>query len=65
MMPRVSELRKLLFSLDIDQQNALVIFPVKTSTISGINIFAECDRSTPIKNFTDRLSLGELKVDDR
>ena len=26
-------------------------------------LFAECDRS-PIKNFTDRLNLRELQVDD-
>ena len=53
-MPRVSELRKLLVSLDIGQQNVLVIFAAKRSAVSGIskellnNVFAECDRSCPI-----------------
>ena len=48
---------------------ALVIFSIKRSTISEISkkllkdIFAECDRSSSIKNFTDRLNLGELQVD--
>ena len=27
-------------------------------------LIAECDRSSPIKNFTDRLNLYELQVDD-
>ena len=27
-------------------------------------LFEECDRSNPIKNFTDRLNLRELQVDD-
>ena len=27
-------------------------------------LFAECDRSSSIKNFTDRLNLCELQVDD-
>ena len=27
-------------------------------------LFAECDRSSPIKNFTDRFNLRELHVDD-
>ena len=27
-------------------------------------LFAEYDRSSPIKNFTDRLNLRELQVDD-
>ena len=27
-------------------------------------VFAEYDRSNPIKNFTDRLNLRELQVDD-
>ena len=27
-------------------------------------LFAECDRSSPIKNFTNRLNLCELQVDD-
>ena len=68
MMPRVSKLRKLLVSLD--QHKALVIFSVKRSTISEISkkllkdIFVKCDRSSSIKNFTDRLNLGELQGDD-
>ena len=37
-MPRASKLRKLLVSLDINQHNALVIFAVKRSTISKINL---------------------------
>ena len=27
-------------------------------------LFAECDRSSPIKNFTDGLNFRELQVDD-
>ena len=27
-------------------------------------LFAECDRSSPIKNFTEKLNLRELQVDD-
>ena len=27
-------------------------------------LFAECDRSSPIKNFTNRLNLCELQIDD-
>ena len=27
-------------------------------------LFVECDRSSPIKNLTDRFNLGELQVDD-
>ena len=70
MLPRVSKVKKPLVSLDISQLNVLVIFAVKTSTILEISkellndIFAECDRSSPIKNFTDSLNLGELEVDD-
>ena len=42
----------------------------KKSTISEIiiesvnDVFAECDRSSLIKNFTNRLNLGELQVDN-
>ena len=46
MVPRVSELRKLLVF------NTLVIFAVKRSTISEISyimLFVEYDRSSPIK----------------
>ena len=70
MMPRVSILRKLLVSLDISQHNALVIFTVKRGAISDISkkllndILAKCDRSSPIKNSTDTLNLGELRVND-
>ena len=35
-MTSASKLRALLFSLDISQDNASVIFAVKRSTISGI-----------------------------
>ena len=27
-------------------------------------LFAECDRSSPIKNFTDRVNLRKLQVDN-
>ena len=70
MMPHVNELRKPVVFQGIGQHNALVIFTVKTSNISEISqkllnyIFAESYRSSPIKNFTDRLNLGELQVDD-
>ena len=70
MMPRVSELRKLLVSLNIGQHDALETFSVKRSTISEItiglldDIFKEFDRSSPIKNITDMLNRVELKVDD-
>ena len=69
-MPRGSELRKNLVSLDIGQYNALVILTVNRSPIlENIkkllnDIFAECDRSSPIKKFTDSLNLGDLQVDD-
>ena len=36
-MVRARKLRRLLISLDITQHNALVIFTVKRSTISGIS----------------------------
>ena len=45
-------------------------FVVKTSTISEINtellndIFTEFDRSSPIKNITDKLNLVEVEVDN-
>ena len=68
-MPRVSIPRKLLVSLDISQHNALVIFTVKRvlfqRTVKNyIMLFVECDRSSPIKNLTDRFNLRELQVDD-
>ena len=52
------------------QHKALVIFAAKSSTISEISktvlnyIFAEFDRSSLFKNFTNSLSLGELQVHD-
>ena len=70
MITRVSKLRKHLVSLDIGQLNALVVFAAKSSTTSEStkelldDIFAECDRSSLIKNFTDRLNFGEMQVDD-
>ena len=45
-------------------------FAVKASTISEINtellndIFTEFDRSSPIKNITDKLNLVEVEVDN-
>ena len=60
MITRVSKLRKHLVSLDIGQLNALVVFATKSSTTSEStkelldDIFAECDRSSLFKNFTDR-----------
>ena len=68
-MPRASELSKLLVSLDINQHNALVISLWKGVLIQRpvknyIMLFAECDRSSPIKNFTDMLNLRDLHVDD-
>ena len=70
MIPRASALRNFLVSLDISQHNALVIFTVKRGAISDISkkllndILAKCDRSSPIKNSTDTLNLGELRVND-
>ena len=70
MITRVSKLRKHLVSLDIGQLNALVVFGAQSSTTSEStkelldDIFAECDRNSLIKNFTDRLNLGEMQVDD-
>ena len=57
-------------SLDIGQLNALLVFAVKRITIPEISkelpngTFGEYDRSSPIKNFTYRLNLDELKIDD-
>ena len=69
--PRVSEVRKLLLSLDICQHNALEIFAIKNNNFSEIrkvllnDIFAEFNGNSRIKNIiTDRLTLGELYVDD-
>ena len=69
MIPRASALRNFLVSLDISQHNALVIFTVKRvlfqRTVKNyIMLFVECDRSSPIKNLTDRFNLRELQVDD-
>ena len=66
MIPRGSEMRKNLVSLDIGQYNALVILTVNKSPIlenikNLLNdIFAECNRSSPVKKFDDRLNLGDL-----
>ena len=70
--PLVSQVSKLLVSLDISQHNAMEIFAVKwnvvleTSTAVLLNnIFTELDGSSGIKNIvTGRLNLGELQVDD-
>ena len=70
--PLVSQVNKLLVSLDIGQHNAMEIFAVKwnvvseTSTAVLLNdIFTELDGSSGIKNIvTGRLNLGELQVDD-
>ena len=48
----------------------MLVFAVKRITIPEISkellngIFGECDRSSPIKNFTYRLNLDELQIDD-
>ena len=67
----VSEVNKLLVSLDIGQHNAMEIFAVEWNAVSETNkvllndIFTEFDGSSGIKNIiTDRLNLGELQVDD-
>ena len=66
----VSEVNKLLVSLDIGQHNAMEIFAVEWNAASETNkvllndIFTEFDGSSGIKNIiTDRLNLGELQVD--
>ena len=66
MITRVSKLRKHLVSLDIGQLNALVVFATKSSTTSEStkelldDIFAECDRSSLFKNFTDRWYINKI-----
>ena len=70
--PLVSQVNKLLVSLDIGQHNAMETFAVKwnvvseTSTAVLLNdIFTELDGSSGIKNIvTGRLNLGELQVVD-
>ena len=69
MIPRASALRKFLVSLDISQHNALVILTAKRvllqrSVKNYIMLFVECDKSSPIKNFTGRFNLCELQVDN-
>ena len=66
----VSEVNKLLVSLDIGQHNAMEIFAVEWNAVSETNkvllndIFTEFDGSSGIKNIiTDGLNLGELQVD--
>ena len=55
MIPRVSELKKLLTSRDFGEHDAWEIFTVKRSTISDISkellndVFTEFDKSSPIK----------------
>ena len=68
-MARVSELRKLLVSLDIGQNISLETFALKRSALSKISeklldIFAEFDGSSPIDTVSYKLNLGELQVDD-
>ena len=65
--PRVSEVNKLLVSLDFDQHNAMEIFAIKWNVVSGASkvllngIFTKLDGISGIKNITtDRLNLGEL-----
>ena len=51
----------------IGQHNAIEIFVLKWNVVSEtlFDIFTELDRSIEIQNIlTDRLSLGELQVDD-
>ena len=57
--PCVSDVGKLLVSLDTGQHNAFEILAVKRNIVSEIikellNIFAEFDGSSGIKNNTDR-----------
>ena len=70
-MARVSELRKLLDSLDNGQNNTLDALALKRNTLSEISekllkdISAEFYGSSPIDNISYKLNLGELQVDDR
>ena len=65
MIARLSQLRKFLVSLDIDQNNASEIFALRGNTLSEISekllnyTFTEFDGSSPIDNI-----LGELLVHD-
>ena len=60
-MPRLSKVRKVSVSLCTGQHNALEIFAAKKDIISELNkeslndTFAEFDRSSRIKNTTERL----------
>ena len=60
-MPRLSKVRKVSVSLYTGQHNALEIFAAKKDIVSELNkkslndTFAEFDRSSRIKNTTDRL----------
>ena len=69
-MRRLTKQRKFFVSLNIGQNNALVIFALKRNTLSEISekllkdIFSEFDGSCPIGNISYKLSLGELQVDD-
>ena len=70
MIARLSQLRKFLVSLDIDQNNASEIFALRGNTLSEISekllnyTFTEFDGSSPIDNISYKLNLGELLVDD-
>ena len=69
-MTSASKLRRLLFSLDISQDNASVIFAVKEVLFQGSvknygMLFEKCDnRRSPIKNFIVSLNLLEFQVYD-
>ena len=60
-MARLSKVRKVSVSLYTGQHNALEIFAAKKDIVSELNkeslndTFAEFDRSSRIKNTTDRL----------
>ena len=68
--PRVSEMRKLLVSLDITQHNLLEILTMKRKIVSEKSkellnyTFPDIDGNSRIKVITDRLNLDELKVND-
>ena len=55
LMPRVSELSKLLVSQDISQHNTLDIFRCKKEYFFR-NQYAEFHGSSRIKNITDKMS---------
>ena len=66
-MAPASKLRRLLFSLDISQDNALIIFAVKRyyyfrDQLKTIECYLQNvkNRRSPIKNLIDRLNLRQL-----